>query len=107
MCQNSKRYLSFLNLIESLVKKSTKIDPSSTFLRAQFLYGAYIQKHTDSVTGNWYSYIIPSHEVYELSIILFLNFQTSVAEVSGSNYIPLSYSPLDSFLAIPLKLINP
>ena len=37
---------------------------------------------------------------YELSILPFPNFRTSVVEVSGSNYIPLSYSPLHGFLAI-------
>jgi hypothetical protein len=103
MCQNSKKYLFLLKLIESSTEESTKIDHPTTFLRAQFLYGAYTQKHTDSFRGNWYSYIMPFDTGYELSIILFPNFRTSVVEVSGSNYIPLSYSPLRGFLAITFE----
>jgi hypothetical protein len=93
MCKKSKKYLFLLNLIESSIKESTNIDHPTSFLRAQFLYGAYTQKHTDSFRGNWYSYIMAFDEGYELSILLFPNFRTSVVEVSGSNYIPLSYSP--------------
>jgi hypothetical protein len=100
MCQNSKKYLVLLKLIESSIKESTKIDHPTTFLRAQFLFGAYTQMHTDSFRGNWYSYIMAFDAGYELSILLFPNFRTSVVEVSGSNYIPLSYSPLHGFLAI-------
>jgi hypothetical protein len=103
MCKNSKKYLFLLKLIESSIKESTKIDHPTTFLRAQFLYGAYTQKHTDSFRGNWYSYIMAFDAGYELSIILFPNFRTSVVEVSGSNYIPLSYSPLRGFLAITFE----
>jgi hypothetical protein len=44
---------------------------------------------------------------YELPIILFPNFRTSVVEVSGSNYIPLSYSSLNGFLAITSQVNQP
>ena len=46
-------------------------------------------------------------EGYELSILLFPNFRTSVVEVSGSNYIPLSYSPQNGFLAITIQVNQP
>jgi hypothetical protein len=52
ICINSKKYLSLLKLIESSIKESTKIYHPTTFLRAQFLYGAETQKHTDSFRGN-------------------------------------------------------
>jgi hypothetical protein len=107
MCQNSKKYLFLLRLIKSSIKESTNIDHPTTFLRAQFLYGAYTQKHTDSFTGNWYSYIIAFAKGFELSILLFPNFRTSVVEVSGSNYIPLSYSPQNGFLAIIFEVNQP
>jgi hypothetical protein len=48
ICKNSKKYLSLLKLIESSTEQSTKIDHPTTYLSAQFLYGAEIQKHTDS-----------------------------------------------------------
>jgi hypothetical protein len=86
MCQNSRKYLFLLNLIEASIKESTNIDYPTTFLRAQFLYGAYTQKHTCSFRGNWYSYIMAFDIGYELSILLFPNFRTSVVEVSDSNY---------------------
>jgi hypothetical protein len=76
-------------------------------LRAQFLYGAYTQKHTDSFRGNWYSNIVAFDVRYKLFIILFPNFRTSVVEVSGSKYIPLSYSPLNGFLAITFEVNQP
>jgi hypothetical protein len=107
MCQNSRKYLFLLNLIESSIKESTNIDHPTTFLRAQFLYGAYTQKYTDSFRGNWYSYIMTFDEGYELSILLFPNFRTSVVEVSGSNYISLSYSPQNGFLAITFQVNLP
>ncbi len=77
LCQNSKKYLFLLKLIESSIKESTKIDLPTTFLRAHFLYGAYTQMHTNSFRGNWYSYIMAFDAGYELSIILFPNFRTS------------------------------
>ncbi len=104
MCQNSKKYLFLLKLIESSIKESTNIDHPPSFLRAHFLYGACTQKHKDSFRDNWYSYIMAFDEGYELSILLFPNFRTSVVEVSGSNYIPLSYSPLNGFLAIAFEV---
>jgi hypothetical protein len=107
MCQKSKNYLFLLNLIDTSIKESTNIDHPTTFLRAQFLYGAFTQKHTDSFRGNWYSYIMAFDEGYELSILLFPNFRTSVVEVSGSNYIPLPYSPRNGFLAIAFQVNQP
>jgi hypothetical protein len=55
ICQNSKKYLFLLKLIESSIKSPTKINLPTTFLRAQFLYRAYTQKPTYSFMGNWYS----------------------------------------------------
>jgi hypothetical protein len=107
MCNKSKKYLFLLNLIESSIKESTNIDHPTSFLGAQFLYVAYTQKHTDSFRGNWYSYIMAFDEGYELSILLFPNFRSSVVEVSGSNYIPLSYSPRNGFLAITFQVSQP
>jgi hypothetical protein len=109
ICKNSKKYLSLLKLIESSIKQFTKIDHPTTFLRVQFLYGGYTQKHTDSFRGNWYSYIMAFDVVggYDLTIIMFPNFRTSVVEVSGSNYIPLSYSSQNGFLAITFEANQP
>jgi hypothetical protein len=78
ICQNSKKYPYVLKLIKSSIKESIKIDHPTTYLRAHFLYGAESQKHADSFRGNWYSYIIAFDVGYELSIILFPNFRTSV-----------------------------
>jgi hypothetical protein len=107
ICKNSKKYLSLLKLIESSIKESTKIDHPTTFLRAQFLYGAETQKHTDSFRVNWYSDIIAFDAGYELSIMLSPNFRISVVEVSGSNYIPLSCSSLNGYLAITHEKSHP
>jgi hypothetical protein len=107
MCKNSKKYLSLLKLIESSIKESTKIEHPTTYLRAQFLYGAQTQKHTDSFRGNWYSYIMAFDVGYLLSVLLFPNFRTSVVEVSGSNYIPLSYNSRNGFLAITFEVNQP
>jgi hypothetical protein len=80
-CKNLKKYLSLLKLIESSIKESKKIDHLTTFLRAQFLYGAEIQnKYTDSFRGNLHSYIITFDAGYELSFILFPIFRTSMVE---------------------------
>jgi hypothetical protein len=58
ICKNSKKYLSLLKLIETSILESTKIDHSTTYLRAQYLFGAETQKNMDSFRGNWYSYNI-------------------------------------------------
>jgi hypothetical protein len=107
-CKTSKKYLSSLKLIESSIKESTKIDHLTTFLRAQFLYGAETQKYTDSFRGNLHSCIITFDAEYELSFILFPIFRTSMVDGSGSNYhIPLSYSSLNGFLASTFQVNHP
>ena len=107
ICQKSQKHLPLLKLIESSIKESTKIDHPTTFLRVQLLYVAETQKHTDSFRGDWYSYMMAFDEGYELSILLFPNFRTSVVEVSSSNYTPLSYSSLNGFLAITVEVNQP
>jgi hypothetical protein len=54
-----------------------------------------------------YLYIMAFDEGSELSILLFPNFRTSVVEVSGSNYIPLSYTPKNGFLEITFQVNQP
>jgi hypothetical protein len=107
MCQDSKKHLSLLKLVESSLKFSTKIDHPTEFLRAQFLFGAQTKKHTDSFRGNWFSYIIAFDVGYKLTVLVFPNFRTSVVEVLGTNYIPLSYSSEKGFLALTFEPNQP
>ena len=107
MCKYSKKYLTLLKAIESSVVASTNIAHPTTYLRAQFLFGPETQKHTDSFRGNWFSYIMPFDAGYRLSVLLFPNFRTSVVEVCGTNYIPLSYSSEKGFLAITFERNQP
>jgi hypothetical protein len=107
MCNDSKKYLSLLKLIESSLQALTKISHPTTYLRCQFLFGATTQKHTDSFRGNWFSYLLAFDPGYRLSVLLFPNFRTSVVEVCGANYIPLSYNSQKGFLAITFEQNQP
>ena len=107
MCQDSKKHLTLLKLIECSLLASTKIAHPTTYLRAQFLFGAQTKLHTDSFRGNWLSYIIAFDAGYRLTVLLFPNFRTSVVEVCGTNYIPLSYNSEQGFLAITFEPNQP
>jgi len=107
MCEESKKHLTLLKLVESSLVVSTKISHPTTYLRAQFLYGAQTKHHTDSFRGNWFSYIIAFDAGYRLTVQVFPNFRTSVVEVCGTNYIPLSYNSEKGFLALTFEPNQP
>lgn len=92
LCQKSERHKTLLLAVKNHLEKFNKgKNPHDmTFMRIQFIRGAFTVKHTDSFRGSMEGSIMPLGVGYRLVVSLFPRFRCSVISIRNFYCIPYS-----------------